>query len=558
MALTAHRLAFAPVDERADEVMVPMRDRVRLATDVYLPTGRGPFPVILVRLPYDKASPFAFMPFVARYVTERGYALVAQDVRGKVRSEGETMAFVHEVADGYDTVEWVAGQRWCRGGVAMFGDSYYGYTQWAAAASGHPALRAIVPRMTTTRVGDDWMHHGGVFNLATMGEWAAHTWVDAALWESPWDFDVRPLADLVPHWSGGQRSASFDQWRGRGPGDPWWRGLLGGDDVAARIAIPSLHVGGFWDVFHRGQVSDWQRARRAGRAEQLLVLDATDHFDGLLSVDDEPAVDQLADEAGLTAFMPRYLDDALAFLDRHLLGRTGSPVAAVRYRLARVGWRDAEAWPPPDVRPLVLHLGDAARAAVGPEGGSLEDRPEAPRTTATWTHDPQDLVPSLVADPWRPLLGLPDERDVETRDDVLTFSSDALRAPLDLVGPARARLRLSTTGPSMHVMVKLVDVFPSGRARRIAEGAQLVVSSQAPMTARVDLGHVAYRLPPGHRLRLEVASSAFPRYLPHPGTTDDPWDPARTAANDQTLHLGGDDGSALELLQLPATNGGIR
>ena len=139
---------LGPIDEFAEQVMVPMADGIRLATDVYLPRGgRGAdrLPCILVRLPYDKSAPFAFMPRLAAWFTERGYAFVAQDVRGRARSEGETFAFVHEVSDGSATLDWIVDQPWSNGVVGMFGDSYYGWTQWAAVASGHEALEGDRP-----------------------------------------------------------------------------------------------------------------------------------------------------------------------------------------------------------------------------------------------------------------------------------------------------------------------------------------------------------------------------------------------------------------------------
>ena len=135
----------APLDARAEQAMVPMRDGMRLATDVYLPPRPAGLPAVLVRLPYDKCARYTFMPQIAPFVTDRGYAFVVQDVRGKFRSEGETLPFVHEVEDGYDTLEWIAAQPWSDGAVGMWGDSYYGYTQWAAVASGHPALRPSSP-----------------------------------------------------------------------------------------------------------------------------------------------------------------------------------------------------------------------------------------------------------------------------------------------------------------------------------------------------------------------------------------------------------------------------
>src|SRR5262249_53449721 len=147
MSLDVETLGPAPLDPDAEQMHVRMRDGVRLATDVYLGDDSTPRPAVLVRLPYDKCGRYTVMRQRAPWFTERGYAFVAQDVRGKFRSGGETVPYVREVTDGYDTIDWIVSQPWCDGSVGMFGDSYYGYTQWAAVASGHPALRAIVPRV---------------------------------------------------------------------------------------------------------------------------------------------------------------------------------------------------------------------------------------------------------------------------------------------------------------------------------------------------------------------------------------------------------------------------
>ncbi len=149
----------APVSPAAREERVRLRDGVRLATDVYLPGAPAdpdatPGDTILIRLPYDKSGEYTFIPLIAEYFTDRGYRVVAQDVRGKFRSEGDALLFVNEVDDGYDTIEWIVSQSWSNGRVAMWGDSYYGYTQWAAVASQHPALKAIAPRVTGTMLGE--------------------------------------------------------------------------------------------------------------------------------------------------------------------------------------------------------------------------------------------------------------------------------------------------------------------------------------------------------------------------------------------------------------------
>lgn len=544
---------LAPVPEQAVSYAVAMSDGVRLATDVYLPAGPGPFPTVLVRLPYDKAGPLAYMPFVAEYLSARGYAVVLQDVRGKIRSEGDTVAFVHEMRDGYDTIDWVAAQSWCDGAVGMYGDSYYGFTQWAAAASGHSALRCIVPRLTGSDVGAVWMYPGDVFRLATMAWWGAYTWVDRYLYDVACDWGVRPFADLVPAWLDGARSSSLDRWTRLTRRSRFWWSFYGRRRPAAELEIPSLNVGGWWDVFHRGAVSDWAAARRRAAAPQHLLLDAIDHYDDQLLADGATHPDVYASPDATRAFVSRPLGPATAFLDRYLKGGATQDLPPVRWFLTGAGWREADAWPPPEASRLVLHLGALSRACGSPPGGTLSATPASMPGTVDWVHDPKDPVPSLEEEEWRPLLALPDERAVEVRDDVLVFTGELLTGPLDLAGPVSGRFTVASSAPELDVVVKLVDVFASGRARRIAEGARRVHSGGREVTASVDMGHAGYRLEAGHRLRVEVASSAFPRYLPYPGLQVDPWMDERTRANRQTLVVSGTRPSAVQLWVLPAS-----
>jgi uncharacterized protein len=246
------------------------------------------------------------MPQIAARFMERGYAFVAQDVRGKARSEGELAAFTHEVADGADTLEWLADQAWSGGAVGMFRDSYYSFTQWAAAASGHPALRAIVPRVTTTSLADGWIYHQGVFCLYAMAEWGATGWVDRFLYDDVPDWTVRPLRDLVPSIRGGRRSASLDLWAATAPADRFWdRGVFGGGGpMPSRVRIPVLHSGGWWDVFQRAQVGDFLAMRRAGAGDQHLVMASTDHFDDELVPDGASVAYIEVDDEALEGFLP--------------------------------------------------------------------------------------------------------------------------------------------------------------------------------------------------------------------------------------------------------------
>jgi putative CocE/NonD family hydrolase len=544
---TLEQVPLGDIDEHAEQVMVPMRDGVRLATDVYLEPGGERRPAVLVRLPYDKSARFSFMISVAPRFLERGYAFVAQDVRGKARSEGETFAFVSEVADGADTLDWIVEQPWSNGAVAMFGDSYYGFTQWAAAASGHPALRAIVPRVTTTEIGTDWMYHQGVFCLYTMAEWAAATWIDAPLYEGPPDFSVRPLADVVPAVQGGRGSASFDRWRSTQAADAFWTAeIFGTADPLARVSIPVLHCGGWWDVFQRGQLRDHARLVTRGAGGQHLLMGSTDHFDDELADDGTTVEDILVSEEALERFLPAYVGPALAFLDRYVLGRE-ERIDPVRWHLANAGWRKSATWPPADARSVTLFAGGAGALTGGPEGGVLDERAGG-RGAIAWDHDPANLVPDLVEDAWRPLLGLPDERTVEQRRDVATFTGAEAARPLDLAGPVTVRGTTGERHAPGALVAKLVDVFPNGRARRILQGA----SATEPGAAfSIDLGSTGYRLLPSHRLRLEVAASDFPRYLPDAGPGLDPWAVGEGAPAPREVRLG-DDGLRLVVTELPS------
>jgi uncharacterized protein len=222
----------------------------------------------------------------------------------------------------------------------------------------------------------------------------------------------------------------------------------------------------------------------------------------------------------------------------------------VSWLLAGADWRRSESWPPDGARELHLHLDDAAAATRDAAGGTL--RPDgAAESSVSWTHDPEQLVPSTVANPFAFLWECPDEQEVESRPDVATFTGGELTEPLDLAGPVTAHLRVATDGPSMHVFTKLVDVFPDGRAMMLLRG-QAAVQGGGERPVEVYMSHTGYRVQPGHRLRLHVACSDFPLYVAHPGTDENPWFATETQANRQTLFTGGAEPSHLRLTVLDA------
>ncbi|GGT65960.1 esterase [Streptomyces atratus] len=517
--------------------MVRMRDGVRLATDVYLPEGDGPVPAVLVRLPYDKNSRFVFMDTTAERVTARGYALVVQDVRGKFRSEGATSAWNGEVNDGYDSIEWIVNQEWSDGVVGMFGDSYYGFTQWSAVASQHPALRAIVPRVTSTGWAPHVMNPGdpsirrvpwmeGAFYLASH-------WVDRDTYEYQPDYSTRPLRDAFePVFEAiGARSVAFDLTVPHAiPVDAY--GTVHPYDARP---VPVLHCVGWYDNIGSAQMYDYtQLAKRPGwAAVQYLSADSSDHNGISLEGAPLPA-DHVHSEEVLDLRMDSYIGPALDFYDVFLKGiKSPDSLPKVSWHLGHVGWRTSEVWPPKGARTVSLFLSDAQAATGAAPGGTLSKQPDA--SSVDWRYDPEALIPSALPMTWVQLQYHPDERATADRDDVLLFTAPTRTEPLDLAGPVELKLDVQSTAPTFDVLAKLLDVAPDGSAHMIVRGD---AQGTGHGELRLDLGHTGYRVRPGHRLALVIASSDFPLYVPNSGTDENPWLATLRKPSTQTLRAG--------------------
>lgn len=542
------RIEAMPVDPRAREHMVRMRDGVRLATDVYLPQKDcGPGPTILIRLPYDKNGDYTFIPDIAAYFAARGYRVAAQDVRGKFRSEGETILWVNEAYDGHDTLDWIVQQSWSDGVVGMWGDSYYGFTQLAAASTAHPALRAIAPRVTGTRLGDLPERNGSPVSGVemTVGRIYPVTYFQSnATFEWKLDLERRPLADAVEEWFAtiGERSPSYDLIT---PHPVPLRRFPAGHPFDAP-AIPILQTIGWWD-----NCAPWQWAdhaliarRPAWARNEYLLLEDIDHENNTFSAvpytaDDNP----VTNPASRAAALPRYLDPAIEFFDIFLRGLApADELPRVRWRVAgEAALRSAACWPPPGAGERVLHAFADGRLGSGPAGEAVERR---------WVHDPDDLVPSPVMNAFEFLREYPDERGLTARADVLSFDGETLAKPRLLAGPVGLRATIGSTGPEMDLFARLVDVAPDGEAHLIARGQITLHDPTGLSPVEIDMGHVGYRVPAGHRLRLTLASSDFPEFVPAPGTGERRWLAADTARNTQTVVLGGPGGVALRVTQL--------
>jgi predicted acyl esterase len=538
MTLEVQRTGPGPISPAATQYMVRMRDGVRLATDVYLPANPVSGPVVLTRLPYDKNGEYTFMSRVAAYFTARGYTMVVQDVRGKFRSEGETLLFVNEAYDGYDTLDWIVNQPWSDGVVGMWGDSYYGYTQWAAASTGHRALRAIAPRVTGTRLGE---LPGPIPGQRTHDvEMSIHRFYPLSMFHDrdmlEWQIDWtrRPLAAQVEEFfeAVGSRSASYDLWF---PHPVSLRRFPAGSPFDAP-AVPVLMTIGWWDNCAPWQWSDHREISRkpAWARNEYLLLEAIDHENH-----SHFELDPLVRTAESDAALPRYLDPAIEFFDVFLRGEQ-KEIPRVRWQLAASGdpaLHADVAWPPPRAYEQVFHLSGAVAAGGDAPGGLLSEQ-AGPAETATWIHDAADPVPSPVGDPFGFLAEYPDERTAADRPDVLVFTAAPVTGPLDLAGPIRLTAVTGSDGPEMDLFARLLDVAPDGRARLIARGQQTVLDPGDACPVTVDLGHTGYRLQPGHALRLTLAGSDAPEFVPAPGTGEHRWLAVKTIPNQQRIRLG--------------------
>lgn len=482
--------------EPDDTQLIQSDDGAALATDVYLPPRgtRTSFPALLLRTPYGRSGAIDRVVELTAYFREAGFAVVVQDVRGRYESPGALSPFRHEFADGRVTLEWVAAQSWSNGEVFPFGDSYAGFTAWATASTGHPSVRGAVVRVSTPEIARHWMYRQGVFRLQMNAEWAGFAWGGPTTNEARLDWSARPLRDID---FGGADMTALLTWLAAGPDELEWQRLVG--EVASRwraTRVPVLHWGGWWDLMARGQISAWQSLRAAGAQGQRLLMSASDH-----SFNRFPPTG-----GGMT--MESQYDEVVEFL---LAVTRGSVESTARWELANADWSDSQTWPPTSETSR-LYLVDAASALFGPEGGALSSRPESVASTLVWQHNPNELVPSLETFVWATLANdYPDEREAHVRDDVVTFSADSVTALLDIVGNVGLHLDLEASSDVAQVVATLSDVRPDGTAWRICEGATRVAGGGAPVV--VDLGPLAYRVNPGHRLRIALAASSFPRYM---------------------------------------------
>ena len=515
-----------------NDVAIAMRDGIKIIGEVYLPEKDGKYPVIVSRVPYGTMTDYLAQPTVGRFWAERGYVYLAQNVRGRFGSEGMFAAYHgrQEERDGFDTVDWIIRQPWSNGRVGLMGESYFGYTSLAAAFSGHPAIKAISP--ATITIAREKQVLDGAYPIQASGMWTLGLddivhgkYQDASLTADKYHLPLITLGEVH-----GMRDVL---WRKRINGyldDPLGK-LAEADADYAKVRVPALHVGGWYDSFTRGTIAIWDGVKRLSsnpeaRKQQWLILGPWDHNNMSDHIAGKPAKTNIGRRSTGTAADQAYDDYLVAFFDHFLKGVKNGFDESPRVQYFNIGdneWRDSDVWPPRGLGERIFYL-DSDGNAAGNTGGSL--RTQAPVTELVDVYDYNPLDPVTITEKtevWGRAPGQPDRAEVVERPDVLTYMTPPLESALDITGPIKLELYASSSAVDTDFTAALVHVFPDGYSLLIQEGilrTSFRDKSQNPTFIEpgqiykfdIDLWATSYTVPAGHKLRLEVSSSNFPRF----------------------------------------------
>lgn len=538
---------------RATEYMVLTRDGVQLATDVYLPPDVSQHSAILVRTPYDKQSFYTALKFEAEYFCSRGFVFVAQDVRGKYHSTGQTVPYAFDVHDAYDTAEWIVKQPWSNGRIGVMGASYYGFTTWAAVASGHPAIAAAIPMVTGIDMGDG--HVGGrwrqeIASFAALND-LLQIWTGNNSYLAEVSWNDEPVEEILADARAQIGPSIGAQEKLERIKRQQWYNPYGDRHPYYTTQIPILHWQNWYDPgLAPAGLRDWRHFQSlpSTRGLHYLRVGSADHGGYKLSdVGRGDEANPYLNREALDAKINEESAEQADFFDEHLNGiKPVKPRPRARWHVGHVGWQESEQYPPKGrIRTFALVAG------TGTVHSLVDGEVACGEHSLAWEHDPEHPVPSSVDMEalWYFCAAFPDERRYAERSDVLTFRTEPLATHLDLAGQPLFIAQLSFSGPSTHVHVWLQDIHPDGTTRRVSQG-RAILTQRTGGDLRLALDDNAYRVRSGHSLQLQVMSSDSPHYAVHPGTDDNPYAPTDRVKTTQRLHLGGTRAARLEILTI--------
>jgi putative CocE/NonD family hydrolase len=514
------------------DVRIPARDGVELATDIWWPAKDGPVHAVLGRTPYNKNN--EHVARLAKVFTGAGFAFGMQDVRGRGDSGGRFAPYVNDARDGTDTIAWLAEQVWCSGKVATVGGSYGGLIQWLTALEQPPALAAMIAMVSPS---DPYVEFPTGAQSPMMLSWHRLTagrmrqQVDDVDWESVYrHLPLRTMDEAAgfdaPHWREQLSHPTLDE---------FWEPKRYQDRLG-EIDVPVLHISGWYDDEQIGTPLNFAAMVAGGASRQQLLMGPWGH-----------AINTTR-KLGEVDFGPDALIDLDGYWVRWLKAQLDDePWDDEPVRMFVMGaneWRDEGAWPPVAMTPtpLYLHSGGAANSRLG-DGRLTWDAPAGDEPDDTYDYSPERPFPFLTGITSAQLGGPDDYSAVELRGDVLVYTSEPLTEPLQLIGPVRLVLHATSSSPDTDFTGKLLDVHPTGFAQRLCDGmvrarfrdgfvAERLLEAGETVKYDIDLWNTAHVFAAGHRLRVEVASAAFPKFDRNLNTGE----PLATGTRMETAH----------------------
>ena len=579
---------FKVIRER--NVMVTMRDGTRLATDVFRPDAPGRFPVLINRGPYGKDDYVASPDHSVWFFPTHGYVVLSQDCRARFESEGDYYnPLFQEVQDGYDTVEWAARQPWSNGRVGTTGQSYLGATQYTLATNNPlpPQLQAMAPVSASSDFHQSWVYHtGGAMEWGWMVPYAIHkgrntlerlgrsdllAQMDDYVLE-PGNFG-RPLKDEwfrhlpLKNWIGRlQETAPYfrEYFEQELDGPYWWqlnllRNLEG-------IKIPLFHVSSWYDIFLEGALNAYraitdQGGSETARRNQKLLVGPWAHirpYTRATSVDTGDIDFGPEAQIELHDHLRRWFDYWLKDIDTSIMDEP--PVYI--FVMGDNRWRHENEWPLARTHYTRYYLHSDGSANTRSGDGTLSTVPPGAEPPDRYVYDPADPAPTLRGNTLMIPHGVADQRSTEDRGDVLVYTSDPLEHDLELTGPIKVQLFAASSAVDTDFTAKLVDVRPDGYAQNIQDGiirARYRSSARQPSFITpgqvyeytIDLWATSQVFKAGHRLRVEISSSNFPRFDRNPNTGASLGEDTRLETAQQTVQHRADYPSHIVLPVIP-------
>jgi putative CocE/NonD family hydrolase len=573
-----------PGVKTALDVKVPMRDGVKLSADIYSPEGAGPFPVILVRTPYDN------MPLAEKGLTfaRHGFVYVAQDCRGRYDSEGSFYAWHQEVADGIDTRRWIARQPWCNGKIGTLGGSYLGMDQWLGVLEGTDHLTAMMPAVTPI---DGWIwgneYVNGAYQLALNHGWGFSTTGRTKQPTEQYDWNkllrFLPLVEMDRVATGAENPFIRD-WIRHSSYDDYWR-KISVEDKFAKIDVPVYNIGGWFDAYPAAAFRAFSGVRKHAISEkvrnsQRILIGPWPHGisrssrTGELDFGPEAVLDTLENLTGHNAPLElsmRWFDYWLKGIDNGIMNE---PPVRIFVMGANV-WRNENEWPLARTqftkfyfhskgKANSLEPGDGVLSTTAPAGSEEADRYTYNPDNPVWERGGNFSysIPGIGAA--NDLSGPFDQRPNERRDDVLVYTSAVLTEDLEVTGPLTARLYISSSAPDTDFTMRLTDVYPDGRSLNFSEGilrARYRESRESPTLMEpgktyaltIEMQPTSLVFKKGHRIRVDISSSDFPHFDRNPNTGREFGLDAEVRLAHQTVYHDAARASHIVLPVIPAT-----